>query len=205
MIFAKKLKQLRQQTGWSQEQLADRLNVTRQAVAKWERGAGFPDIDNMQALAKLFNTSVDELLDYTRAGLASAMREPIDLDAYPTDTKGYSASDLAVADKFADADQIESLNRHRRLTWWQKIIDFFVGAGTLDMAFSGEAIGQLKGDRRYYLVEKSDRSWIVEVTRTYIERRELTKPFPRQQLSVGDFIYRRSGFIVKSLNKHARH
>lgn len=46
MIFAKKLKQLRQQAGWSQEQLADRLNVTRQAVAKWERGAGFPDIDN---------------------------------------------------------------------------------------------------------------------------------------------------------------
>ena len=197
MIFAKKLKQLRQQTGWSQEQLADRLNVTRQAVAKWERGAGFPDIDNMQALAKLFNTSVDELLDYTRAGLASAMREPIDLDAYPTDTKGYSASDLAVADKFADADKIESLNRHRRLTWWQKIIDFFVGAGTLDMAFSGEAIGQLKGDRRYYLVEKSGRSWIVEVTKTYVERRELTKPFPRQQLSVGDFIYRRSGFVVK--------
>ena len=205
MIFAKKLQQLRQQNDWSQEQLANRLNVTRQAVAKWERGAGFPDIDNMQALAKLFNTSVDELLDYTRAGLASAMREPLDLDAYPTDTKGYSASDLAVADKFADADQIESLNRHRRLTWWQKIIDFFVGAGTLDVAFSGEAIGQLKGDRRYYLVEKSDRSWIVEVTKTYIERRELTKPFPRQQLSVGDFIYRRSGFIVKSLNKHARH
>ena len=158
MIFAKKLKQLRQQADWSQEQLADRLNVTRQAVAKWERGAGFPDIDNVQALAKLFNTSVDELLDYTRAGLASAMREPLDLDAYPTDTKGYSASDLAVADKFADADQIESLNRHRRLTWWQKIIDFFVGAGTLDVAFSGEAIGQLKGDRRYYLVEKSGRS-----------------------------------------------
>ena len=197
MIFAKKLTQFRQQTGWSQEQLADRLNVTRQAVAKWERGAGFPDIDNMQALAKLFNTSVDELLDYTRAGLASAIREPLDLDAYPTDMKEYSASDLAVTDKFADADQIESLNRHRRLTWWQQIIDFFVGAGTLDIAFSGEAIGQLKGDRRYYLVEKSGRSWIVEVTKTYVERRELTKPFPRQQLSVGDFIYRRSGFIVK--------
>ena len=197
MIFAKKLKQLRQQTGWSQEQLADRLNVTRQAVAKWERGAGFPDIDNVQALAKLFNTSVDELLDYTRAGLASAIREPLDLDAYPTDMKGYSASDLAVADKFADTDHIESLNRHRRLTWWQQIIDFFVGAGTLDVAFSGEAIGQLKGDRRYYLVEKSGRSWIVEVTKTYVERRELTKPFPRQQLSVDDFIYRRSGFIVK--------
>ena len=188
MIFAKKLKQLRQQTGWSQEQLADRLNVTRQAVAKWERGAGFPDIDNVQALAKLFNTSVDELLDYTRAGLASAMREPIDLDAYPTDTKGYSASDLAVADKFADADQIESLNRHRRLTWWQKIIDFFVGAGTLDVAFSGEAIGQLKGDRRYYLVEKSGRSWIVEVTKTYIERRELAETFPRKELAVGDYM-----------------
>ena len=69
------------------------------------------------------------------------------------------------------------------------------------MAFSGEAIGQLKGDRRYYLVEKSGRSWIVEVTKTYIERRELTKPFPRQQLSVGDFIYRRSGFIIDPKRK----
>ena len=47
MIFAKNLKQLRQQADWSQEQLADRLKVTRQAVAKWERGAGFPDIDNI--------------------------------------------------------------------------------------------------------------------------------------------------------------
>ena len=86
MIFAKKLKQLRQQADWSQEQLADQLNVTRQAVAKWERGAGFPDIDNMQALAKLFNNSVDALLDYTRAGLASAMRAPLDLDDYSTYT-----------------------------------------------------------------------------------------------------------------------
>ena len=155
----------------------------------------------MQALAKLFNTSVDEVLDYTRAGLASAMREPLDLDAYPTDTKGYSASDLAVADKFADADQIESLNRHRRLTWWQKIIDFFVGAGTLDVAFSGEAIRQLKGDRRYYLVEKSGHSWIVEVTKTCIERRELAETFPRKELAVGDYVYRRSGFVVNPKRK----
>ena len=65
------------------------------------------------------------------------------------------------------------------------------------MAFSGEAIGQLKGDRRYYLVEKSGRSWIVEVTKTYIERRELAEAFPRKGLTVGDYMYRRSGFIVK--------
>ena len=144
---------------------------------------------------------MDELLDYTRAGLASAIREPLDLDAYPTDMKGCSVSDLVVADKFADADKIESLNRHRRLTWWQKIIDFFVGAGTLDVAFSGEAIGQLKGDRRYYLVEKSGRLWIVEVTKTYIERRELAEAFPRKELAVGDYMYRRSGFIINPKRK----
>jgi hypothetical protein len=69
------------------------------------------------------------------------------------------------------------------------------------MAFSGEAIGQLKGDRRYYLVEKSGRSWIVEVTKTYIERRELAEAFPRKELAVGDYMYRRSGFIVNPKRK----
>ena len=201
MIFAKKIKRLRQQAGWSQEQLADRLNVTRQAITKWERGAGFPDIDHVQALAKLFNVSTDELLDYTRDGLASAIHEPLDLKAYPTTTKDRSSSDLAVLDKFADADRIEALGRQRRLTWWQRVVDFFVGAGTLDIAFSGEAIEQLKGSRRHYLVEKSGRSWIVEVTKTYIKRRELTRPFPRKELTIDDYAYRRSGVTI--LNKRS--
>lgn len=62
MTFAEKLKSLRRRAGMSQEQLAERLNVSRQAVTKWETGAGIPDIENMIAVSALFRISLDELL-----------------------------------------------------------------------------------------------------------------------------------------------
>lgn len=62
MTFAEKLKALRKQTGMSQEQLAEKLGVSRQAVTKWETNAGIPDIENIMAIATLFGCSIDELL-----------------------------------------------------------------------------------------------------------------------------------------------
>lgn len=62
MTFAEKLKTMRRQAGLSQEQLAEKLNVSRQAVTKWETEAGTPDISNLVAIAGLFNLSLDELL-----------------------------------------------------------------------------------------------------------------------------------------------
>ena len=63
MTLSEKLQNLRKAAGLSQEQLAERLNVTRQAVSKWETGEGKPDIDNLLPLAKLLGTTVDYLLD----------------------------------------------------------------------------------------------------------------------------------------------
>lgn len=63
MTLSEKLQTLRKRAGFSQEQLAERLNVTRQAVSKWETGEGKPDIDNLLPLARLLDTTVDYLLD----------------------------------------------------------------------------------------------------------------------------------------------
>ncbi len=46
MIFADKLIQLRKKSGWSQEELAEQLNVTRQSVSKWEGAQAVPDLEN---------------------------------------------------------------------------------------------------------------------------------------------------------------
>ena len=62
MTFAEKLKSIRKQAGMSQEQLAEKLGVSRQAVTKWETDAGIPDIENMMAISVLFEISIDELL-----------------------------------------------------------------------------------------------------------------------------------------------
>ncbi len=62
MIFASKLKELRKKTGFSQEKLAEKIGVSRQAVTKWETDNGIPDIENIIAISKLFDISIDELL-----------------------------------------------------------------------------------------------------------------------------------------------
>ena len=59
---ANKLVKLRKQAGLSQEELADKLGLSRQAVSKWERAEASPDTDNLICLAKLYNVSLDELL-----------------------------------------------------------------------------------------------------------------------------------------------
>lgn len=57
-----RLAELRKEHGLSQEELADKLGVSRQAVSKWERGEASPDTDNLIELAKIYNISLDELL-----------------------------------------------------------------------------------------------------------------------------------------------
>lgn len=66
MTFAEKLKSIRKQAGMSQEQLAEKLGVSRQAVTKWETDAGIPDIENIMAISALFDISIDELLSNER-------------------------------------------------------------------------------------------------------------------------------------------
>ncbi len=60
---AKQLQQLRKKHGYSQEELADLLKVSRQAVSKWERAEASPDTDNLIAIAKLYGITIDELIN----------------------------------------------------------------------------------------------------------------------------------------------
>lgn len=62
MIFADKLILLRKKAGWSQEELAEQMNVTRQSVSKWEGAQSVPDLDKMISLSELFGVSTDYLL-----------------------------------------------------------------------------------------------------------------------------------------------
>ena len=66
MTFAEKLKSIRKQAGMSQEQLAEKLGVSRQAVTKWETDAGIPDTPNIMAISALFDISIDDLLSNER-------------------------------------------------------------------------------------------------------------------------------------------
>lgn len=62
MTFAEKLMELRRQHGWSQEELGDRLGVTRQTISKWELGSTTPEMEKLAAISELFGITTDELI-----------------------------------------------------------------------------------------------------------------------------------------------
>lgn len=62
MEFNEKLQQLRKKNNLTQEQLAEQLFVSRTAVSKWESGKGYPNIESLKSISKLFSVSIDDLL-----------------------------------------------------------------------------------------------------------------------------------------------
>ena len=62
MEFNQKLQELRKQKGLTQEELAEKLYVSRTAISKWESGRGYPNIESLKAISKFFSVTLDELL-----------------------------------------------------------------------------------------------------------------------------------------------
>ena len=66
MEFCEVFAELRKNAGYSQNQVADELHVTRQAVSRWERGETVPEVETLQALSRLFGVSINTLLGSPR-------------------------------------------------------------------------------------------------------------------------------------------
>lgn len=77
MKFSEKLAELRRSKGWSQEQLGEKLGVTRQTISKWELGTTTPDMDKLAAMSDLFGITTDELIKGTDGKPASAGSIPL--------------------------------------------------------------------------------------------------------------------------------
>lgn len=78
MSFGKNLQMLRKKNQLSQEGLAEMLNVSRQAVSKWELGEGYPEVDKLLILSKRLNVSLDSLLGGDNAATVSENGKSLD-------------------------------------------------------------------------------------------------------------------------------
>ena len=81
MIFSEKLQLIRKNKGLTQEELAERLSVSRQAVAKWESGQVYPDIMNLIQISNLFNVTVDYLVRDQECMISVSKEVPADLES----------------------------------------------------------------------------------------------------------------------------
>lgn len=195
MALSDRIKELRTRNGLSQAELAEKLHVSRQAVTKWESGRGYPDIDNLKAMATLFNVSVDYLLDDDAAPPDTAiMRHPVDvesLEPYKPAGKPLGAkTHAAVRMVFPDAT-IYPLSRLRKNTKNQNVIEW-------TLAFVAETPFGIFGtadsfDNRdaYYLVEQKNRQLLARVSKEAVESQELMHPVTGKKFTVGRDVFRR--------------
>ena len=75
MILSEKISALRKQKGLSQDDLAIMMNITRQAVSRWEQGESIPDIDNLVRLSEIFDVTTDYLLKNGASALQQSNAE----------------------------------------------------------------------------------------------------------------------------------
>lgn len=186
MTLGEKLKEARKKAGISQEQLSEKLGVSRSAVAKWETDNGIPDIDNLKTVSRLLNVSIDYLLDNGKSIDELVMREPYNLSEYGKGDKG-KRKDCVVRDKFPDA-KIYTLLGEEKLTKGEKVIDNVLGIFT-DAPFG--IPGMIKAvnnmDKQFYLVENGGRQYFVTVTDEFIETRQLAKRVNGKKIEIGNW------------------
>ena len=77
MKFGENLKKIRKEKNMSQEQLAEKVNVSRQSVSKWETGESYPEMNNILELCKIFNCNINDLIHTDMTDISSLDEEII--------------------------------------------------------------------------------------------------------------------------------
>lgn len=80
MEIGNKINQLRKLSGMTQEQLAEKLNVSRQTISKWESDSTSPDLESIVKISRIFHVSLDDLLKEGESGVANKTDEQITLE-----------------------------------------------------------------------------------------------------------------------------
>ena len=196
MTLGEKIKDARKQCGLSQEQLAEKMSISRSAIAKWETDKGLPDIDNLKALAGFLNVSVDYLLDDEERIDELVTREAYDLASYGKGSKKRK-KDRVIREKFPDA-KIHTLLGNLRLTKSEKVIDNLLGFFTDAPFGTPELINSFKNmDKEFYLVARAGNQFLVTVTDEFIETRKFTKPITADKFEIGNWKFTKCKYEVK--------
>ena len=190
MTFGDKLKEARKEAGLSQEKLAEKLSVSRSAVAKWENNRGMPDIENLKSMAQLLNVSVDYLLNDESIIDFSETKEPIVLDDYEVTGKCRSKKDAAVLAKYPNATHIYPLIRSKKLSLTEKVLDFLFQPGIFQMA------DYAADNSAYYLVVNNNKQYLVNVTKEFITSVELAKTITDKKFVVGNNTYKKAAYKI---------
>ncbi len=197
MTFGEKIKEARKAAGMTQEQLANVLSVSRQAITKWESDKGIPDVENLKILSKVLDVSIDSLLDNGSQLDFSVTKKPIDLRKYGNSgrlsrIKKIEIKERIVQEEYPDAKIIRLTVTKINNTKSETAVDTAIGLfalifggiplfGTQEM---GKTVNSL--DQQYYLVNKEEKQYFVLLTDEFIISRAMSNRINEKKFEIGD-------------------
>lgn len=191
MTFGTKLKQARQNAKLSQEHLAEKLCVSRSAIAKWETDKGMPDIQNLKAIAQLLDVSIDYLLAEDKQLSFQTIKEPINLNDYQPHKLRKSKKDSVVIDKYSDATAIYIMFREKKLSKIERILEWTImSPGVFNV------VDQIDNQNCYYLVVQEDKQYLVQISDEFITSSMLASPITKYKTIIGENIFRKSKYSL---------
>lgn len=167
MLSGEKIQRLRNEQNLSQKELAEKLEVSRQAIAKWETNRGIPDIENLKRIAQLFNVSIDYLVYEEESIQDYVMKIPIDIEQFPMPKGNAVREDQVVLENYPNAQSIRELYRQKKMTNKEKVVDFLVIPGL------HEVQDHWRDPSRYYIIEEKGINYLVNVTKSELLIRRL--------------------------------
>lgn len=191
MTFGEKLKEARKEAGLSQEQFAEKMGVSRSAIAKWESDKGMPDVNNLKVMAQLLGISVDYLLDEDEKLSFNETKEPIDLSSYEVSGKCRDKKDAACLAKYMDAEAIYPLIRRKKMSKTEWLADFITAPGIIQTA------DYLNNNTAYYLVETGKKQLLVQVTPDFIISSELANKVDAKKFDYGSYTFKKAIYRLK--------
>lgn len=197
MTFGEKLKKARLEAGYTQEELANIMTVSRAAIAKWESDRGMPDMANLKAIAETLNVSIDYLLDDGSKLDFSETRKAIDLTKFGDSgklsrLKKVEVKERIVREEYPDSEIIRLTVTKIKNTKNESIADVAIGLFALTLGniplFGTQEFGKTLNslDQQYYLVNDEKSQYFILLTDEYMIKRTLTTKITDKKFEIGD-------------------
>lgn len=197
MTFGERFKEARAKAGFTQDELAQRLAVSRSAVAKWESDRGMPDVTNLKMIADVLGVSVDYLLDDGNALNLSVTKKAIDLTKFGdrrklSRTRKVEIKERIVREEYPDAEILRLTVTKIKNTKSETIADQAIGWFALILGgiplFGTQEFGKTLNslDQQYYLVDEEKAQYFVLLTDEQMISRSLAKRITDKKFEIGD-------------------
>lgn len=175
MTLGEKLKGIRKQYNLSQEGMAELLDVSRQAITKWENDTGLPSSEHLKKISQTFNVSIDYLLNDAGDMPVVTLRKQLDKNNYKNKLSSYAQ---ILKENFPKPFEIYNLMRSKKMNALEVVLDVVTEANYSIM-------NDLSDLSPYYLVKRGEEKYLVNIKNWVLEVIRLEDSIHEKKFVVG--------------------